>query len=356
MDHPFIFIFMKGVTFFGNVPLYFIYIAVSFPFLKRKDWFSFVGIIVLSGFINELFKHGLALPRPPIDNHKISVVGYGFPSGHAQMAVVVWGWLGYRYKQLATALVVIFLIGFSRIYFGVHYPSQVFGGWFIGFAILGLWIWKIESKRSKASRVEDDYAKVAKRYDNTIEPLVHHIREAVVERIKIKNPIVILDMCCGTGKQLSMISPDIDRRGIDNSPAMLKKALSIGLTGCILGEANDTPFDDDTFDIVLSQFALHEKDFGMIESELGEVKRILKKDGRFMVVDFTHPPKVSLKSFIYKLGIKQIERFAGKKHFAHYKIWMQKGGLIPILEKAGWRLDHSKDFFYGAIQLSEFKI
>ena len=355
MDHPFIYLFMKGTTFLGNVPLYFVYIIIAFPFLKRRDWISFLGIIVLSGVINECLKYRFALPRPSVEHHKIPVVGYGFPSGHAQMAVVVWGWLGYRFKRWAPALAVIFLIGLSRIYLGVHYPSQVYWGWIIGFVILGIWIWKTESLCSKAPVVKDDYAKVANRYDRMIEPLVHHIREAVVDRIIAHNPKIILDMCCGTGKQLSIIPDNIERKGIDNSPAMLEKALRSGLVGCILGEASNTPYDDSFFDIVLSQFALHEKDFETIESELIEVKRILKKDGRFMVVDFANPSKVSFKSFVYKFSIKQIERFAGKKHFAHYKIWMKNGGLVPILEKAGWSLEYSKDFFFGAVQLSEFK-
>lgn len=155
MDHPFIFLFMKGVTLLGNVPLYFIYIIIAFPLLKRRDWLSFMGIIVLSGIINELLKNGFALPRPSVEHHKISVAGYGFPSGHAQMAVVVWGWLGYRYKRWISALIVIFFIGVSRIYLGVHFLDQVFCGWLIGFFILGIWIWKIESKPLEETKNKD---------------------------------------------------------------------------------------------------------------------------------------------------------------------------------------------------------
>ena len=353
-DSPLILSVMKGVTFLGNVPLYFIYLAIAYPLLQKREWFSFLGIVLVSGIVNEGLKIGLHLPRPPIEKHLIPVLGSGFPSGHAQMAVVVWGWLGHRYKQWFPTLVLIFLIGFSRFYLGVHYPSQVIGGWMIGFAILGFWIWKVETKGAKISEKKDDYAGVANRYDSFIEPLVHHIREAMLARISHHQAKDILDMCCGTGTQLSMIPSTLHRVGIDNSPAMLEKAKDRGLSECHLGEADKTPFRKQSFDLVLSQFALHEKDPETIKKELNEIKRILKKDGRLIIVDFAHSNKNTVKSFLYKFGIRQIERFAGKKHFIHYKIWMKNGGLKPVLEKNGWRKTYVQEFYHGAVQLVEF--
>ena len=353
-DHPLILSAMKGVTLLGNVPLYFIYLAIAYPLLQKRDWFSFLGIIVLSGIVNEALKMGFHLPRPPIEKHLIPVLGSGFPSGHAQMAVVVWGWIGFRYKQWGPTLVLMFFIGFSRLYLGVHYPSQVIGGWMIGFTILGFWIWKVEPKGTKFSEKKDDYAGVANRYDSFIEPLVHHIREAMLARISHHQAKDILDMCCGTGTQLSMIPSTLHRVGIDNSPAMLEKAKDRGLSECHLGEADKTPFRKQSFDLVLSQFALHEKDPETIANELNEIKRILKKDGRLIIVDFAHSNKNTVKSFLYKFGIRQIERFAGKKHFIHYKIWMKNGGLKPVLEKNGWRKTYVQEFYHGAVQLVEF--
>lgn len=69
-------------------------------------------------------------------------VGYGLPSGHAQHTLVEWGviaaWVHRRwFSVLAVALVAS--IGFSRIWLGVHFPTDVLGGWLLG-AVL-LWIY-----------------------------------------------------------------------------------------------------------------------------------------------------------------------------------------------------------------------
>ena len=53
--------------------------------------------------------------------------------------VVVWGWLGKHYNRIVPASVMIFVIGLSRIYLGVHFPHQVLGGWAVGFVLLMGW-------------------------------------------------------------------------------------------------------------------------------------------------------------------------------------------------------------------------
>ena len=140
-DFPPILFLMKGITLVGNVYFYPIYPFIGFFLLKRKDWLSYLGIIILSAIVNEALKNGFALPRPPESLHLIPASGLGFPSGHAQMAVVVWGWLGRHYNRIIPASVIIFLVGLSRIYLGVHFPHQVLGGWAIGFVILMGWFY-----------------------------------------------------------------------------------------------------------------------------------------------------------------------------------------------------------------------
>jgi len=85
--------------------------------------------------------------RPDIQ-HLIAVGGYSFPSGHAMVATVFYGMLGYLIwlnlrERSKTAWIVpvltallIFSIGVSRIYLGVHFPSDVLAG----FAAGGLWL------------------------------------------------------------------------------------------------------------------------------------------------------------------------------------------------------------------------
>ena len=139
-DFPIILFLMKGITLLGNGTAYPIYLIISFFYLNRKDWLSFLGTIILSAIIMKCLKEGFALARPPEELHLVSVSGFGFPSGHAQMAMVVWGWIGRYYNRIIPALVMIFMVGFSRIYLGVHMPHQVIGGWAIGFVVIAGWL------------------------------------------------------------------------------------------------------------------------------------------------------------------------------------------------------------------------
>jgi membrane-associated phospholipid phosphatase len=99
----------------------------------------------LSAGFNSIFKTLFHSPRPYwIDQRVAALSGetsFGTPSGHAQNAVVVWGSLassiGRRWLWIL-AVVLMFLSGLSRIYLGVHFPTDVLAGWLIG--LLLLWI------------------------------------------------------------------------------------------------------------------------------------------------------------------------------------------------------------------------
>lgn len=106
-----------------------------------------IGFFLLfSGYLNTYLKDLFQQPRPfDLDpNVQLAPVeGYGLPSGHAQSAVVAWGslaaWSRKRWLWgLAIALIV--LVGFSRIYLGVHFPTDVLAGWAIGAVSLGLYL------------------------------------------------------------------------------------------------------------------------------------------------------------------------------------------------------------------------
>ena len=72
-----------------------------------------------------------------------SAGGGGFPSGHTQSAVIVWGFLGARYRNIwmwGIALVLIVCIPLSRIYLGVHFPTDLLGGYVLGALLLVLYL------------------------------------------------------------------------------------------------------------------------------------------------------------------------------------------------------------------------
>jgi len=144
IDTPLLDSFFRAVTSLGDESFY----LLLFPFLLWCVDFYLgirVGIIfLLSVYFNNGIKEIFQQPRPfdilP-EIQKIYASGYGFPSGHAQSSLVVWGSIAYWKKQIwirNLSLLLILLIGFSRIYLGVHFPTDILGGWLLGGLILGL--------------------------------------------------------------------------------------------------------------------------------------------------------------------------------------------------------------------------
>jgi len=144
IDTPLLDSFFRAVTSLGDELFY----LLLFPFLLWCVDFYLgirVGIIfLLSVYVNNGIKEIFQQPRPfdilP-EIQKVHASGYGFPSGHAQSSMVVWGSIAYWKKQIwirNLSVLLILLIGFSRIYLGVHFPTDILGGWLIGGLILGL--------------------------------------------------------------------------------------------------------------------------------------------------------------------------------------------------------------------------
>jgi membrane-associated phospholipid phosphatase len=144
IDTPLLDSFFRAVTSLGDELFY----LLLFPFLLWCVDFYLgirVGIIfLLSVYANNGLKEIFQQPRPfdilP-QIQKVHASGNGFPSGHAQSSLVVWGSIAYWKKQIwirNLSVLLILLVGFSRIYLGVHFPTDILGGWLFGGLILGL--------------------------------------------------------------------------------------------------------------------------------------------------------------------------------------------------------------------------
>lgn len=107
-----------------------------------------VGVILLfSGALNDHLKLLFHWPRPYWYSDQVRAYAaegsFGLPSGHAQLAVGVWGTIANHLRRAwawSAAIALMLLIGFSRMFLGVHFPSDVIAGWVIGALILGLFL------------------------------------------------------------------------------------------------------------------------------------------------------------------------------------------------------------------------
>lgn len=193
-------------------------------------------------------------------------------------------------------------------------------------------------------------------YDLLLNPFLNGIRNAFVNWAIMHQPQKILDVGCGTGKQLSLLPVNMNAVGIDLSEAMLDQAAKQAAGKCRQADATAIPFGDNSFDLILSQFALHEKDTATIELELKEVKRLLQPGGVFSVVDFDFPEEHTFVAGFFKWGVARIEQQAGGEHYENFKVWMKRGGLRSILKGNGWELSEEQLFFKGNVRLTFWKL
>jgi undecaprenyl-diphosphatase len=128
--------------------------AVTYLWIDGKRAASlFVAVSIAGGaLLVSLLKFGFARPRPELVSHLVDVNSFSFPSGHATMATVTYLTLGVLLARvqrrrrmkvylLTVALILVFIVGFTRVYLGVHWPTDVLAGWCLGTAwAIGCWL------------------------------------------------------------------------------------------------------------------------------------------------------------------------------------------------------------------------
>ena len=144
---------METFTFVGSAgTLVPVVAALVIGFWLRREWSDGVMLIVAIGGAG-LLMLGLKLHfrrvRPDVPWALVHEHSFSFPSGHSILAVVMYGvltyllWARVRQKRWRTAIIVAALgfiacIGLSRVYLGVHYPTDVAAGYFVGLVWLGV--------------------------------------------------------------------------------------------------------------------------------------------------------------------------------------------------------------------------
>jgi ubiquinone/menaquinone biosynthesis C-methylase UbiE len=172
-------------------------------------------------------------------------------------------------------------------------------------------------------------------YEKLIDPFLKDVREFVVNFSEIKPGEKVLDIGCGTGDQsIYFAKKEAIVAGIDINPKMIgralmrkkKEGLEVYFQG---GDATNLPFLEPVFDVAVISLVLHEIESKERNKVISEMKRVVKKGGRLIFIDFNYPLQKSMASFFVNL----IDFFVGKKHWQNFKSYLKEGGILKILER-----------------------
>jgi undecaprenyl-diphosphatase len=133
----------------GMVLIVLVMVASVFLWLTKHHWSVYILLVGVIGgqFLNRVLKGFFERPRPSIVDWVTEVSSKSFPSGHAMTAMITYGSVAYLVARLeptrilrsttwAIAVLFIIAIGISRMYLGVHYPSDIMAGYLAGIAWL----------------------------------------------------------------------------------------------------------------------------------------------------------------------------------------------------------------------------
>ena len=143
--------------------LFFIAIVALIGWFRRQRWLP-VLFLIASSFVvlvSEILKNSIGRPRPDNSLRELVVSGYSFPSGHTLAAIVIYGLVAYlliRYSRSSIAkllvgvlvVTIVIMVALSRVYFGVHYPTDVIGSILLGCAMLAMIVTFLELQRFRS--------------------------------------------------------------------------------------------------------------------------------------------------------------------------------------------------------------
>ena len=171
-------------------------------------------------------------------------------------------------------------------------------------------------------------------YSTIIDPLLKDVRLYVPKFAGMKAGDRVLDICCGTGDQVfHYAEKGIVATGVDINPKMLevairnKKRQGLEDVSFHLADAANLPFNNSYFDYASICFGLHDKEREIRDKVISEMKRVVKREGNLIFIDFQVPLPNSPYGYLAKI----IEFLAGGAHYKSFRDYINRGGLDKII-------------------------
>jgi undecaprenyl-diphosphatase len=143
--------FLRHVTITGSTPWItaMALLVLVVELLRRRPWLGIAASATIgaASLLDTLAKDVVRRSRPDLLPPIVIEPGYSFPSGHATLSTVAYGIMvlllihsrlprAVKIVAVGALAVLVLLVGLSRIYLGVHYPSDVLGGWLTGAVVV----------------------------------------------------------------------------------------------------------------------------------------------------------------------------------------------------------------------------
>jgi ubiquinone/menaquinone biosynthesis C-methylase UbiE len=175
-------------------------------------------------------------------------------------------------------------------------------------------------------------------YETLVDHFLKDLRKFTPEFSNMRAGDRVIDVCSGTGAQVVEYGRhSINAIGIDSDRGMLqtatrnqvrKKAVNVSFQ---LADAANLPFPDNCFDYASISFGLHDKEKPIRYQIISEMKRIVKKDGALILIDF----QVPLPGNAWAVVTRVIEFLVGGSHYRGFKDYLKNGGIEDILKNHG---------------------
>jgi len=204
------------------------------------------------------------------------------------------------------------------------------------------------------SVAKDPYTTLSKYYDSFIEPSNKILRKIMFGMYPPDVGMRVLEVGCGTGTNLQMYnSAGCEIFGIDLSPSMLAQARDKlpGNVNLSRSDASNMPYENEMFDIVIGMLTLHEMPGETRAPVFSEMKRVMKPNGRILLVDFHPGPLDFPKGWLSKMVITFFEMTAGFTHFINSRSFIKTRGLHTLIRSQSLVVEKEKIVSGGAIAL-----